>query len=300
VPVGSLSGMMLRKLALSLLALGVAVAVTPRASAQPEGDVAQARELFREGSKLAEAGSWEQARDRFERSIKLKRAALTLYNLGVAQQETGRMVAAIDSFRAFLAQPTEPATQHYVEPVRVVLGQLEARVGRLAIEVQPANLRGLVVRVDGREVPPAAGASMIDPGRHEIVAVAPGYAEARQTTTVAEGTRATLALWLAPAPVSPAPPPSVALPAALTVGGLALFAAGEIAFGAGARQGIGSPSDARSARTTMLAGNIVEGAGVLAAGIGIILFVTRAAAPAKKVAVSPWATGNVGGVKVRF
>src|SRR5947208_2586858 len=102
--------MTLPRLSLSVLALGVAVAVTPRAFAQPVDDVTQARELFREGSKLAEAGSWELARERFARSVKLKRAPLTLYNLGVAQQETGRMVDAIDSFRAFLAQPVEPGT----------------------------------------------------------------------------------------------------------------------------------------------------------------------------------------------
>jgi hypothetical protein len=292
--------MMVRKLAVAFLALGMTVAVTPRASAQPEGDIAQARELFREGSKLAEAGSWEQARDRFARSLKLKRAALTLYNLGVAQQETGRMVDALDSFRAFLALPVEPATQQYVEPVRVVLGQLEARVARLEIAVHPASLPGLVVRVDGFQVSPAAGPAMIDPGRHEIVAVAPGYAEARQTTTLAEGTRATMAMSLAPAAPPPPPPPSVALPAALTVGGLALFAVGEVVFGVGARHGIGSPYDAESARTTMLAGNIIEGAGVLAAGIGVILFVMRAPAPSKKVAVAPWATGSVAGVKVHF
>src|SRR3954466_12139883 len=102
--------MILRKLAPPLLLLAM-VASGPRAHAQPVDDVAAARDLFREGSKLAEAGSWEAARDRFERSLKRKRAALTLYNLGIAQQETGHLADAIESYRAFLALPAEATTQ---------------------------------------------------------------------------------------------------------------------------------------------------------------------------------------------
>ena len=285
--------MMRRMLAVPLLALAMVSAGAPRAEAQPAEDVARARDLFREGSSLAEAGSWEAARDRFERSLALHRAALTLYNLGIAQQETGHLVDAIESFRAFLAQPVEPSTQRYVEPVRATLAQLEGRVALVDVDVHPAGLGGLVLRIDGREVPRAPGPRRLDPGRHEIVAAAPGYCEAHQTAEVVEGAHATVALTLAPG----APPEriGVALPAALTVGGLSLFVGGEVAFG----KGLSAPAGPGATRT-MIAGNVVAGAGAVALGAGLVLLLTRAHPRAAKAAVAPWSDGTVVGARVRF
>jgi hypothetical protein len=287
---------MRRKLALSLVALAALAMISagaPPAQGQPADDVARARDLFREGSSLAEAGSWAAARDRFEQSLALHRAALTLYNLGIAQQETGRLVDAIESFRAFLAQPVEPATQRYVEPVRTTLAQLEGRIALVDLDVHPANVHDLVLRIDGRDVPPAPGPRRLDPGRHEIVAAAPGYCEAHQTTEVAEGAHTSVALTLAPG----APPErtGVALPALLTVAGLGLFVGGEIAFG----KGLSAP-DSPGATNAMIAGNVVGVAGVVAATVGVVLLVTRAHPRPAKAAVTPWSDGKVAGVAVRF
>src|SRR5271155_4606482 len=92
---GSLPPMVVvRKLGPCLLALSLALSRTPPAHADAAADLGRARDLFLEGSKLSETGDWEGARDRFERSLKLKRAALTLYNLGIAQQEKGRLGGA--------------------------------------------------------------------------------------------------------------------------------------------------------------------------------------------------------------
>src|SRR3954471_21248715 len=103
--------MVLRKLGPSCLAMAAMILVASRAPAEPTDDVNRARDLFVEGAKLSEAGKWEAARERFEQSLKLKRSALTLYNLGIAQQETGHVVDAVESYRGFLAMPEEPATQ---------------------------------------------------------------------------------------------------------------------------------------------------------------------------------------------
>jgi len=266
---------MLRKLAPFVLSLSMASSA--QAQPQPVDDVARARELFVEGATLAEAGRWAEARERFARSVELKRAALTLYNLGIAQQETGRIADALESFRAFLAQPVEPATQVYVAPVRDVVKKLEARVVQLAIDVRPAGLRGLVVRLDGRQVT-AAGPIVVDPGPHEVVAVAPGYGEVRQKSSFAGG-RASIAITF---PLQPAPT-HVGLPAALGLGlgGLGLAAGGEVLFGLGVQKSIATPSRAGSARAMMVAGNVIAVAGAIAAGAGLVLLVKRptAAAP---------------------
>jgi hypothetical protein len=277
------------KIALSLIALATISSGTPRVTAQPAEDVDRARDLFREGSSFAEAGKWDLARERFERSLELHRAALTLYNLGIAQQETGHVVDAVESFRAFLAQPVEPATQRYVDPVRATLAQLEARVALVQIDVRPAGTRGVVLRIDGRDMPPADGPRRLDPGRHEIVAVAPGYCEAHETAQVADGAHETVALTLSTG--MPAEAKSPAVPAALTAGGLAAFAAGEAIFGAGVHSG---------STKTMVAGNVLGAAGAVALGAGIVLLVTRARPRPARAAVAPWASGSVGGVEVRF
>jgi hypothetical protein len=289
--------MMLRPLALPLLALAMILAAGSAARAQPADDVARARELFVEGAKLAEAGSWEAARDRFERSLKQKRAALTLYNLGIAQQETGHLVDALESFRAFLALPADAATQPYVVPVRAELAKLEKRVAYLEIDVRPAGLKGAVVRIDGREVPAAPGPRMVDPGNHEIAATAPGYGTVQQKTVAHEGGQVTMVLTLgAQAPAAA----STALPTGLIVGGLAALLVGEITFGIGAQQGLGSPVDAGPARAAMIGGTIAGGAGILVTGIGAILLLRRPAARAPQAAIAPWSEGGVTGIKVRF
>ncbi len=294
---------LVRKVAPLLLGVAMCLAHAPRALAQPaenpsEADLARARDLFREGSKLAEAGDWQGARDAFERSLKIKHAAITLYNLGIAQQETGRLAAAIESFRAFLAQPVEPATQQYEDPVRTALKQLEGRAPRIGVTVQPANLPGVVVKVDGRDFVAWEGARPVDPGRHEVVAVAPGFGEVHQTVWMLEGTRTDLALTLTPAPPPP-PPPSVVLPVTLAAVGLAAVVGGGIAVGVGARHGSDGPIDGKA----VITGSVVEGAGALALGAGFLVLLTRVSPKAQKVqqaAVAPWAAGSVGGVRVRF
>ncbi|HVY47558.1 MAG TPA: hypothetical protein VHB21_16830, partial [Minicystis sp.] len=98
----------MKRLRAALLAasLGAALfAAAPCARAQDAADVAAARDLFNEATRYAAAGQWELARDRYQRSLTLKRAAITMYSLGVAQQNTGRLVEALESFRAFLAEP---------------------------------------------------------------------------------------------------------------------------------------------------------------------------------------------------
>src|SRR5689334_6994430 len=115
--------------------LGIAIAIALAAvlhggvaGAQSAADVAAARDLFMEGSRLADKDLWADARDRFERSLALKRTALTLYSLGVAQRNTGKLVEALESFRAFLAEASTPATKPYEAPARSALDALSTRI----------------------------------------------------------------------------------------------------------------------------------------------------------------------------
>ncbi|WP_434046583.1 MULTISPECIES: hypothetical protein [Sorangium] len=315
-------------LALLVAAAGVLCAPAP-AAAQSAADVAIAREIFIEGSELAGQGRWEQARERYERSLAIKRAPITLYSLGVAQQQTGQLVEALESFRAFLIEPSAPATKEYEPLARQAVHDLELQVAALELRLSPADVAGLEVKIDGGVVPAAAldRPRPLNPGSHTVAASAPGYREARRSLFAAPGSRVVVVLSLvreaASAPARPRAPRASAplggaaasaapdaatsrvVPIALLAGGLTTVAAGA-AIGL---LGVASASDAPTrdgdaadaARAQALAGDLVAGAGILAAGAGVlVLLLDRdpAGAPARKA--PPRAALGPRGLTVRF
>ena len=288
--------------AVVVLALALTVP-SRRATAQTAADVSAARDLFIQGSELVQQGKWDEARERYERSLRLKRAAITLYSLGLAQKNTGRLVEALENMRAFLAEPSAEATRPYEKPAQQAIAELEKRVARIELHVEPARLSGIAVTIDGQAVPAAALGvpRLVNPGPHEVAATAPGYSAARASETVAEGAQATVKLSLEkmaePAALPKAPGaarrssagdaalrPSRALPFALIGGGAAGLGAGAIVGLFGVSQASDAPTrdgpEADAARTKMHVGDVLGGLGVVAAGVGVVLLLTRPSARA--------------------
>ena len=320
-------------LALACFAL-VSLTRPPAALAQSPADVAAARDLFIEGSELSKQERWDEARDRFSRSLALKRAAITMYSLAVAQMRSGQLVEALVSFRAFLAEPIQPATEPYQQAARDAVAELEGRVGYVAVSVSPAGVAGLTVTVDQELIPPAALSlpRMVNPGEHTVSAKAPGYVDAVETLTVTEGQRRELKLVLkngavagpAPGPVGspdePAPPPPgdagpggsfPVLPVALMVGGGVAFGVGLTVGLLGVSEAADAPTrdgpEADSARTKSIVGDVVAGVGIVAAGVGLVLLLVDGeddpatddpTAPA--ASLRPWSSGPLGGIEIRF
>lgn len=98
------------------------------AEAQSDKDVETARAVFVEGSTLAEQFRWEEARLRYLLSLRLKRAAITFYCLGVVDKEVGRLVEARESFLAFLDEPSAPATKGFEDPARAAVVEIDSRL----------------------------------------------------------------------------------------------------------------------------------------------------------------------------
>lgn len=312
------------------LALAVGVLGAAGARAQSAADVTAARDLFIEGSRLAEKGKWTEARDRYERSLALKRAAVTLYSLGVAQRNTGKLVEALESFRAFLAEPSAAATRPYEGPARGAATELEKRIARIDVVLEPAAVKSAVVRVDGVTVPAAAVGQprAVNPGAHVVIATAVGWRAARTEVTLAEGQRATVKLVLeraaevdvttaraaasprgtarpGGAPTAKAAAPQRVLPFALMGTGAAVVGAG-VALGL---FGVSSASQApwrdgpaaADARTIALVGDVLVGVGLGAAAAGgIVLWVRPARGASPATAVSPWIHPGGIGVQGRF
>ena len=191
----------MRQLFAGLLAVCLGVStLTAGGVARADGaaDVAAARDLFNEASRLAAAGQGDEARDRYQRSLSLKRAAITMYSLGVAQRNTGRLVEAIENFRAFLGEPATAATRPYLAAAQQAIAEIALRLAKIAIAIEPADAPELVVTVDGERVPNVAldRARVVNPGAHDVKARAKGFTEASQHIELRDGEAGAVKLTL--------------------------------------------------------------------------------------------------------
>jgi hypothetical protein len=315
--------LVLATLALLVLALGSPVV----GLAQSPADIAAARELFQEGTKLSRQGEWEQALDRFVRSLALKRASITLYSLGVAQKNTGRLAEALESFRAFLAAPSEPSTQPFESPAREAVAELDGRVAHVTIVIAPDGLSNLAVAVDGAAVPSIAldHARLLNPGHHTIRVSADGHDAAERELTLAEGDSTTVAFTLTvtaphaastvsarrreePPPAPEAVKPFPTVPVTLMAGGAAALGVGLAVGLVGVGEAGDAPTsdgpEAKAARSKAIAGDVVGAAGIAAAGIGLILLLvdlgSEDGAGQAAGLVHCWRTEGRRGIELRF
>lgn len=246
-------------------------------------DLDAARELFFEGQSFAGEGRWAEARDRFQRSLAIKRSAITLYSLGVAELESGLLVEAIASLQAFLAEPTTDATEPYRQPAEAALAELEARVPRLTIRVRPADAPGLQVKVDGEEIPGSAllGGWIANPGRHRVEVTAEGYQPSEQRLALAEGSVREIVVDLLPSPEAPATAPIEEPGAATPVMPIVFIVVGGATLGVATGLGVAALSEARDApsqdgaqadgaRTKGLAADVLFGVGGVVTAIGLV------------------------------
>lgn len=309
-----------RALAAALAAWLCATAATP-ARAQSAADTAAARDLFHQASRLAQEGRWQEASDHYERSLKLKRASLTLYSLGVAQAQTGHFVEARESLLSFLAEPSTPATKPFEQPARDAVQDLSKRVARLTLTITPARAPHLSVTMDGSAVPLEAldMPRLINPGQHTISVSADGHLPLQKNVKVREGDTLTLTLALQPAPRRPeetkAPPPLL-LASDRTIP-LVLIGTGLATFAAGLTTGLGSVIDASGAPTSdgpeadlakskALLGDVVSGVGLSAAAAGVVWLIVMATSdsPKPKTGAAAPLTAHIeaspGGIQLRF
>lgn len=147
-----------------------ALLAPPTSRAQSDAsETAAARELYGQGVLAAEAGELEAAIARFERSYALSPRDATLLNLAQVQERAGRVVAAIDSYRRFLARAEAEMLAQHGERARASIDALLPRVARLEVVVFGVQESDELL-LDGA---PLARASLgldlpVDPGRHEV------------------------------------------------------------------------------------------------------------------------------------
>jgi hypothetical protein len=279
-----------------------------------------ARACFVAAARLGQEGRWQEARELFARSLQLRPSPITRYSLGVAQRETGHLAEALGSFRTFVAEPVTAASQPFLAPAQRAILELDGRVARVTIAIQPPRPAGLSLTIDGQPVPAVMdGPREVDPGGHEVVASAPGFRRAQARFTASPGAPDRLALVLTPAPpgtsdgvtssASSAPPPPIAPHRTLSI---ILLGAGGGLFATGAAVGLAgvgraghaasaTSAEAHGARTMALAGDVMGGLGLASAGVGLVLFlVAGRSLPPTPSAVTLWTGAGLAGLETRF
>ena len=156
-------------------------------------DIAAARGLGTEGTRLADTGDCNAAIPKLEAAEKLYHAPTTLDRLGECQISVGRIVAGTESLNRVVREPlAATAPPVFVAAQKRAQKALTAalpRIGNIKIHVDGASPDKLSLTVDGIAVPPALLDSdrPTDPGSHEVSASAAGYKTATTTVTVREG-----------------------------------------------------------------------------------------------------------------
>ncbi len=188
---------------------------------------------FREGSVLAKARRYSEARTKFLQAYALDSRPSILLSLAIVEHAVRNPVAALGFLRRYLATTgsVEPEIRSKMWP------ELWSETGHLKVRVP----KGAVVKIDGQLIESSALASMIDvlPGSHVV-----SVDEEPRTVTAAAGETTELEFFAdAPSVVAPPPaPPSAPAPAEPApstwrwekTAGVATWAASALAFGAGA------------------------------------------------------------------
>jgi hypothetical protein len=188
------------------------------------GDLlAQARELYVEGSKAAQAGHLERARIFYTSAWRAQRHWQIAGTLGHVELSLGRYRDAAEHLAFFLRETRDLPS---VDPrdraaLAAELERAKAKIGVVTAVVHPA---GAEVVVDGASLgkAPLVDPVFVDPGRHVIEARLPGYPAVVDARDVVPGTSAKIALTLTPIaatvgqrlPPPPAVPPPDAAPQA--------------------------------------------------------------------------------------
>jgi tetratricopeptide (TPR) repeat protein len=173
----------------SFLLCVVLTALAPIAAA---GDPPDAERLYNEGRALMDAGKPVEACEKFEQSLaKDPRQVGVIMNLALCNERAGKVATALRLYREALDRATEAN-------LAGVRARASAEIDRLAPEVPvltlaiDAPLPGEKLVIDDAVIPSSRTTVSLDPGRHAVVATAPGRLPFETTVTLVRAGREAL------------------------------------------------------------------------------------------------------------
>jgi hypothetical protein len=194
-----------RWLALATL-LGTALLLGTAPTAHAQSSAADA--LFREGRALIKAGKLAEGCAKLEASEKLDSSVGTLLNLGDCREKLGELASAWGAFHEAeeLAKRTGNDQKRAQEAKRRAL-RLEPDLASITVQIAPKTKHdGLVIKRDGEVVERElwGTAVVVDPGRHTVVAEAPGFQPWTSEVSVGKGSKR----WVVVPSLDPIEPPT--------------------------------------------------------------------------------------------
>jgi tetratricopeptide (TPR) repeat protein len=166
-----------------LLSTGVARAADTR-------DPVAAEALFAAGKALMDRGDFRQACPKLEESYRLDPATGALYALALCHERQGKLATAWAQFLDAAARSNAEKNTARENAARQHAEALEPRLSFLIVRVDTAaaGVPGLTITLNGVALRPAAWGTPvpIDPGSHQLKAVAPGREQWQSTVTIAK------------------------------------------------------------------------------------------------------------------
>ncbi len=321
----------------SAVFVAAALAGVPELSAQ-ERDPARADALFKEAVELIKIDDWASACPKFDQSMSLDPSVGAAINIARCREREGKTLTAWKSFEAARAlnrgpdgQPINAASEDFINQA---LARVEPRIPTLTLTLTKEGAPpGLTVTLDGSSVNTFGTQIRLDPGRHRVVAEAPGYQKLERDIelTEAKSEQVLLALVVVSQSVARPPPPPPPPPAAPGLGaqqvaGLVLGGAGAVALVTAAVSGglaLGASNelgeldcqgddetlrcptdllaDAEALKDRMdglaLTSTVTMFVGVALAGTGLVVFLT-APSSEREVTVAPMVGAGFVGVQI--
>lgn len=184
------------RLALTALALCALEALSsPRIEAAENANEEQARAHYQQGVAYSERGELDLALQAFERAYSAVPRPAVLFNIGQLQYSLGKLVAAKETLERYLREVGAKTTSETIVQASRTLEQCYRRLGKLTLNLKPANAR---VYLDGVPLEGTPVAMTVPVGAHAIVAMHDGYQPALSTFEVGGGKLTTIELALTP------------------------------------------------------------------------------------------------------
>ncbi len=209
----------MRRTNVTLLALLFSATVTVAsgpAFAQSDQDRSAARSAALEGIKAYKEGRHAEAVSLLSRAEVVVHAPTHLLYLARAQQQLGRLVEAREAYLKVVNETLPPsAPSVFVEAQAQAAAELESiqpRLPKLKLVVSGTELSNVKVLIDGKSLSSASFGvpTPVNPGKHDIVVSAEGYAPEQRSVELAEGASEVLEVQLQPGTGTAAEPSEAA------------------------------------------------------------------------------------------
>jgi len=213
----------------------------PIALAEPtKQELDEARQMFQRATEMEAAGDWAGALKMFRQVGQVRMTPYVRYHIGLCEENLGKLVTALGSYELALSEASD-VEEDFLAEVKERTEALRARIPKVVVvrgdgaEAATIEIDGVVLGAKwiGKEVP-------LDPGPHSIIAKSPGYEDYFETVEIPEREVKTVTIEMtatssaAPAPLAtdapPPLPPDHTLAYVVGAGGVAMLATSGIFY----------------------------------------------------------------------